>query len=226
MGKIIVICFMAFPVYMFAQEPEEEYFARVPTKYTSRSLSSGQFFHISRLKTPLSRWQEHLLEVRSDVAEIQTGRTSSVLFSLGLLGGAAMEKNILYEVRDEKSKERVIYSFVAPSFSAALTQRFFFPYFISFRTGVCYGFDNATYKAKLPIQYSGGDDIETKDANLSYTDRRITGFKPFFGLELHRPFKTGILQTRRLGMSVAAWVFPTEKGSSISLNYGLYWHTK
>lgn len=214
-----------------AQNPDLEYFAKVPTRYVKPGLKAGQGFHISRMGMPVNNWVTHPMELRFDVAQISLTKRASIILGFGGLLGYDYQKHTLYEVNDSKAVEKNNNYFAAPTLSGGIAYGFFFPYFISFRAGVYYGFEGAYYKAVLPMQISDQDGITVREEEVTYHQALRTGAKPYASLELYRPFKSHFLDKHPMGWSVAYTFYPgvdsevKQNWKKLStLNVGFYWH--
>jgi len=219
----LTILLVSIALWVQGQNPGSEYFAKIPPRYVTRGVAPAQLFYFGRFSSPPSTWLKNSMELRLTIATIKVNAFSKIDFSAGVFAGLRVEQNTRYESSGARAEEKASYSFAAPTTSVAFNYGILFPYVLSLRTGVCYGWDNAKYKAEVSFKTTQASQDVALDREFNYEIKNVTGLVPFTSLELYRPFKIRS-DRRKFGISISCLLWPTRTGKSTSLGYGLYWH--
>ncbi|HMG10169.1 MAG TPA: hypothetical protein VK609_16760, partial [Mucilaginibacter sp.] len=169
MRSHILFILLVFTVsgQLLAQNKDQEYFAKVPSRYVKPGLSPMQSIRLSYQQAPGNQWVKDAGELKLDLYRIKLNPRASVIISAGTWAGAKRQKHNLYEVNGSKAYEQTDYVYAAPTVSAGVSYGFFFPYFIAARFGVTKPWEAAYYKANLPILNTDGSGIKATDSEIN-----------------------------------------------------------
>lgn len=225
--SLLLLVLILATVQVSAQNKSLEYFAKVPTRFHKPGLSPAQSIRFGYRNTPGNQWVQNAGELKLDLVRVKLNKRSAFILSGAAWGGYKQQKRELYTVNGEEAFERTKYFFAAPSVSTGVSYGLFFPYYINAHLGVFKPWEGAYYQARLPIQYSDQQDIQTSESFLTYTQENMGAIQKYLGVELYRPFKRRFPHAHPMGWSVSYTYFmDSESADKSAWNFGVFWHIK